>query len=54
MTLGATVLVATTGSTMAGLDRGELPVAGFTHTSRVDHIVERIGGISHQLYVPYR
>jgi hypothetical protein len=44
--LGATLLVATTGSTMAGLDGGELPVAGFTHTSMVDDIVEPMGGIS--------
>jgi hypothetical protein len=46
MTLGATLLMATTGSTMAGLDGGELPVAGFTHTSLVDDIIEPIAWTS--------
>jgi quercetin dioxygenase-like cupin family protein len=32
--------MATAGNTMAGLDTGELPSAGFTHTSLVDRIVE--------------
>jgi hypothetical protein len=38
--LGAALVMATAGVTMAGLDRGELPVAGFTHTSLVDDIIE--------------
>lgn len=38
--LGATLVMATAGSTMAGLDTGELPVASFTHTSLVDDVVE--------------
>jgi quercetin dioxygenase-like cupin family protein len=41
--LGATLVMATAGITMAGLDTGELPVAGFTHTSLVDDRVEPSG-----------
>ena len=35
--LGATLVMATAGSTMAGLDTGQLPVAGFSHTSLIDN-----------------
>ena len=38
--LGATLVMATAGSTMAEPDTGELPVTGFTHTSLVDGLVE--------------
>jgi hypothetical protein len=41
--LGATLVSATAVSTMAGLDKGELPIAGFTHTSLVDTVTP-IGG----------
>jgi hypothetical protein len=38
--LGATLVTATAGSAVAGLDTGELPAAGFSHTSLVDGIVD--------------
>jgi quercetin dioxygenase-like cupin family protein len=34
--LGATLVLVAAGSTMAGLDRGELPDEGFAHTSLID------------------
>ena len=43
--LVATLVMATAGSTMAGPDTGELPVAGFTHTSVVDDLVGPTAGV---------